>query len=157
MEAASLLLTLATLLIPFVSGAFALSDSLVRKTPILNSLLWAAGATVLPAVFIPIWLAVRPLKPGQTREGGTGWNILKNFALTWTVLMAYACFLYVISVGSAFSELKTDAELAGGGIGMMLGMAIIGAIWFFPMIGAIVIGFFIKKSNFVETGLFGIH
>jgi hypothetical protein len=35
---------------------------------------------------------------------------------------------------------------------MMLGIGILGAIWFFPTIGAAVLGFLLKKNTIVETG-----
>jgi hypothetical protein len=50
-------------------------------------LLWTAGTILLGPVILPVWLASRPLNRGEVREGGRAWNILKNFAVLWTVVV----------------------------------------------------------------------
>jgi hypothetical protein len=34
---------------------------------------------------LPVYLATRPLAAGETRVGGTGWNIARTFAATYAV------------------------------------------------------------------------
>lgn len=42
---------------------------------------WPAATLVLGPVVLPVYFAKRNLKAGEVREGGTGWNVIKNFAL----------------------------------------------------------------------------
>lgn len=111
------------------------------------------GAFVFAPIVVPIWLATRPLRAGETREGGKAWNILKNFSILWTLLMAVVGFAAMMAVGKAAAEVGTNEYAqAGAGIGMMLGMGMIGAMWFFPVLGALVLGLLLKKSTEHEVG-----
>lgn len=126
-----------------------LNDGYKRKTA---AILWAISTFALGPIVLPAYLAVRPLNAGETREGGRAWNILKNFALCWTVIMVMATVSYLMSVSESASSLRTDAQAAGFAIGWILGMGFLGSLWFFPMIGAIVLGAFLKKSSAIEHG-----
>jgi len=110
------------------------------------------GTLLLAFVIVPVYFASRPLRGGETREGGTAWNVLRNFAITWTLIMAVVTVMSLFSAADAVGPLQSDAEKAGAGIGMMLGMMILGAFWFFPMVGAVVLGFILRKSSVVERG-----
>jgi hypothetical protein len=92
------------------------------------------------------------LKTGEVREGGTAWNILKNFALLWTVAMAIVAISGLMAASSNTANLRSDAERAGAAIGTALGLGVIGALWFFPMVGSVLLGFILKKSSVVEKG-----
>jgi len=124
-------------------------DAKERKN---NYILWAIGTLFLAPVIAPIYFAKRNLKKGEMREGGTGWNILKNFALIWTGLMFFAGISGIIGAGSALLDATSGAEAAGASIGTGLGLLAIAMFWFFPMVGAMVLGFFLKKSSKVEEG-----
>lgn len=52
-----------------------------------NSFFWALGSFFLAIVIIPLYLATRPLKSGEIREGGLVWNTCRSFALVWTLLL----------------------------------------------------------------------
>ena len=39
---------------------------------------WVIGVLIAGVLVLPVYLAKRSLKPGETREGGTGWNVLKT-------------------------------------------------------------------------------
>jgi hypothetical protein len=135
-----------------VYGIFAiwvLVDGLKRKA---SAIPWAIGTLVLGPIVLPVYVAKRPLKAGEVREGGTGWNVLRNFALYWTILMAVAAVWGMAAVSQQSASLKTEAEQAGAAIGTALGLGLIGALWFFPMVGALVLGLFLKKSSIVEKG-----
>jgi hypothetical protein len=135
-------------------GVFALwvvFDGLSRKLG-MSVLLWTLGTIILGPIILPIYLASRPLKHGETREGGKGWNVLKNFAILWTVVMAIATIAGLMAMAKNTTDLNSDAARAGAGIGMVLGMGFLAALWFFPTMGAALLGFLLKKSSIVETG-----
>ena len=113
---------------------------------------WTVGTLLLGPIVLPIYLAKRPLKKGEVREGGTAWNVLKNFAILWTVLMAMAGFGAMLKMGQAVSSLDSDAARAGAGLGILFGMGFFAVIWFLPTCGAAVLGFLLKKNSIVETG-----
>lgn len=125
-------------------------DANQRKLGMAKTALWAVGTFLLGVIVAPIYLAKRPLKTNQVREGGFGWNVLKNFALTWTILMVV---IGISAVGAASgTDVNSDAEAAGAAIGTGIVVVILAVVWFFPMVGAIVLGFFIKNSAIVERG-----
>lgn len=117
-----------------------------------NLLPWAIGTALLAPIVVPVYLARRPLLSGEVREGGTAWNILKNFAILWTIIMAVAAVWGLASVGEHTAGLQSDAEKAGAAIGTVLGLGMIASVWFFPFIGAFILGFMLKKSSIVERG-----
>ena len=125
-------------------------DASRRKLGAAKVILWAIGTLLLGVIVVPIYLAKRSLKANQVREGGLAWNLLKNFALTWTVLMIA---ISISALGAAASTNPgSDAEAAGAAIGVGLVFIILAVVWFFPMVGAIVLGFFLKNSAIVERG-----
>jgi uncharacterized protein (UPF0297 family) len=126
-----------------------LVDGLKRKA---NAILWALGTVFLGPIVLPLYLAKRPLQPGELREGGTTWNVLKNFAVSWTIFMAVAAVWGMVAVSEHTSTLQGEAEKAGAAIGTAIGLGMIGALWFFPCIAAVVIAFLSKKSSLVERG-----
>jgi 4-amino-4-deoxy-L-arabinose transferase-like glycosyltransferase len=133
-------------------GLFAiwvLIDALKRKA---KAIPWAIGTAMLAPIVLPVYIAKRPLKPGEVREGGTGWNVLRSFALFWTVLMAVAAVWGMVAVSEHTATLQTEVERAGAAIGTALGLGMIAALWFFPLAGALVLGLFLKKSSVVEQG-----
>lgn len=119
-------------------------DAYKRKN---NFTLWFIGTVLIGPIIAPIYFAVRNLKEGEVREGGTGWNVLKNFALVWTLLMVFVGFSGMIGAGEALQETTGDAEALGATIGTGLGLLMIAMLWFFPMVGALVLGFFLKKTT----------
>lgn len=135
-------------------GAFALwvlFDCISRKTRAVAAL-WVLGTAMFGPVILPIYLAFRPLKKGEVREGGKAWNVLKNFAILWTIVMVMATIATLTRVANITTSLTSDAEKAGAGIGMLVGMTLLGAVWFFPTMGAALVGFLLKKNTIVETG-----
>lgn len=125
-------------------------DASRRKLGVVKTILWAIGTFLLGVIVVPIYVAKRPLKSNQVREGGFAWNVLKNFALTWTILMVVISFS---AIGAASgTNVTSDAEAAGAAIGTGLIIIILAVVWFFPMVGAIVLGFFLKNSALVERG-----
>jgi hypothetical protein len=134
-----------------VISLWVLFDGISRNMKAI-AVLWALGTVVLGAIVIPIYVAKRPLKNGEVREGGTPWNLLKNFAILWTIIMIVASIYVLHGVGKATSGLDNDWAMAGAGIGIVVVVGTLGAIWFFPTIGAAILGFFLKKNSVIETG-----
>lgn len=134
-----------------VFALWVLLDALSRKMR-STAVLWMLGTAAIGPIVLPVYLGLRPLKNGEVREGGRAWNILKNFAILWTIVMAIVSLAVLISIAKGTSDLTSVAARAGAGIGMILGMGLLAAIWFFPAMGAALLGFFLKKNTVVENG-----
>jgi hypothetical protein len=113
---------------------------------------WALATALFGPVTAPIYFASRNLRKGETREGGWSWNLLKNFALFWTVTMATATVAGMVNVAGSADELSNDYQRAGAAVGTAIGLGLLFFLWFFPMVGALVVGMFLKKSSVIETG-----
>lgn len=108
--------------------------------------------TIARSYYSSFYFAKRPLRVGEVRDGGTTWNVLKNFAFFWTILVAVAAIWGMADVSKYSSTLQSETETAGATIGTALGLGMIRALWFFPFIGAVVLGLILKKSSIVEKG-----
>ena len=128
-------------------------DALRRKAGVAK---WGIGTLLVAPIVAPLYFAKRPLKAGEERHGGTAWNFLKNFSLAWTLHMAIWAGHYFIFVGNKLSETSSSAGKLGAAIGGTLGMTFLAMAWFFPMFGAVVLGFFLRKSSVVEKGPTGL-
>lgn len=123
-----------------------------RNRKMEKSGLWAIGTFFLMIVVIPFYFAKRPLKDGEVREGGTGWNVLRSFAIFWTITMFVAGVSGMIAVSDVTTNYSSSAEQAGAAIGTAMGMGMIIGLWFVVIVGALAIGLFLKKSSIVEKG-----
>jgi hypothetical protein len=128
-------------------GIWVLLDSTYRR---MNPLIWTLGTVILGPVVTPFYFAKRTLTAAETREGGTAWNVLKWFIVFWTVLMA---------VVAAAGLIQADIIAAHGegqkwkaSVGLMFYWGLTGAAWFFPFLGALVLGLLLRKSSVVEKG-----
>ena len=68
------------------------------KKRLVNGIPWSICTVIFGPLVVPIYLAKRPLKHGEVREGGVAWNVLKNFALFWTITMLVAGVAGMIGV-----------------------------------------------------------
>jgi hypothetical protein len=134
-----------------VLALWVLFDGVNRKVG-ASTVLWVLGTVLLGPIILPIYLALRPLKQCEVREGGKAWNVLKNFAILWTIVMVIATVAVVTDAADVTRGLTNEAERAGAGLGTLIGIALLGAIWFFPTMGAALLGFLLKKNTVVETG-----
>lgn len=137
------------MIISFISGIWVIFDGSERKTPWF---VWAVWTALLWPFILPVYLAKRPLLPGEIREGGTWWNVLRNLAISWTIFMALSAFIGLIEVSERVSGLEGEGLKAGAALGTALGLGAIVAVWFFPFVGAVVLGFLLRKSSVVERG-----
>lgn len=111
---------------------------------------WTIGTALVGPLAFPVYAAKRPLKEGEVREGGTAWNVLRNFSLFWSLLIWLpGLLLYLVF-----------AVLAPKGVVNTVGFFAIGGVWFFtvggvwlaPLLGALVLGVFLKKASVCERG-----
>ena len=80
-----------------VLAVWVLFDGVNRKMG-ASTVLWILGTVLLGPIILPIYLALRPLKQGEIREGGTAWNVLKNFAILWTIVMVIVTIAVLMNV-----------------------------------------------------------
>jgi antitoxin component YwqK of YwqJK toxin-antitoxin module/ribosomal protein L32 len=113
---------------------------------------WALGTLVLWLFVVPLYFAQRHLRAGETREGGDGWNYLKTLAVLWTIVMLAVGAHYILAASEVASTAHTGAAQAGAAIGTILSVGLLAAVWFFPVMGAILLGLVLKKASIVEKG-----
>ena len=124
-------------------------DATKRKNHIIG---WPLVTIILGPIALPVYLSKRHLKEGEIREGGTAWNVLKNFVLFWTLTLAVFAFADFVSVANFTLQSTNGAAQVGAAIGGVLGLGFIGFIWFIVSIAALVLGLILKKSSIVEKG-----
>lgn len=127
-------------------------DAINRKLK-ERAVIWFVGSFLLGPFILPHWFASRPLKKGETREGGWAWNFLKNIAILWSVL----CLLLGIYMLQALNDQEPPPSMTGSqetdtAIGMLMSLFAVGLIWIVPMIVAMVLGYFLKNSSVIEKG-----
>jgi len=136
-----------------ISAAFSgwiVMDSLKR-----GKLEWAYA--ILSFIFwwvcLPFYLAGRKLLPGETREGGYGWNACKYFMLTWSALLGFCLIAGMMAVSNRLDGREmNDAQSTGAVIGVGLGMGIYFCLWIGVIIPVGIIGLLLKKNTVVEKG-----
>lgn len=132
-----------------VIAVWVFTDAKKRMNHIVG---WPLATFILGPIVLPVYFAKRNLKADEIREGGTGWNVLKNFALFWTITMVVAGIAGMVSVSDVVQKAGSEAEQAGAAIGATLGLGMIFGLWFIVFVGALVLGLFLKKSSIVEKG-----
>ena len=132
-----------------ILAVWVLFDAKQRKNHIVG---WPAMTFLVGPIALPIYFAKRHLKEGEVREGGAGWNVLKNFTLLWTLMMVVVGFAGLIGVSEVVGGASSEAEQAGAAIGATLGLGMIGVLWFVVAASALLIGMLLKRASIVETG-----
>ena len=117
-----------------------------------NAPAWGIATVVLGVIIAPYYLAKRYLLAGEVREGGVAWNVLRYFALFWTLTMAIVTIGAMGAVSSSMPTSGNQYEEAGAVIGATLGIGMILTVWFMVLVAALVIGMFLKKSSIIEKG-----
>jgi hypothetical protein len=137
-----------------ISSGFAIwviVDSLKRK-----KLAWGYAIfsfLLLWWACLPFYLASRRLLPGETREGGFGWNVCKFFMLLWTFLLAYCLLGGMVNVSNSFDGREMgDMETAGAAIGVGIGIGFFFCLYVGVAIPVIITGLLLKKNSVIETG-----
>ncbi len=117
-----------------------------------NAIGWAIGTFVFWAGVLPVYLSKRYLLAGETREGGTAWNICKYFVMLWTLWWLIVFSGWIMEAIEISDSLTNEYEQAGAGLGMAFGSGVMILLWILPIAGAAIVGFMTKKSNYVENG-----
>ena len=128
-----------------LAAAFVAFDAWQRGH-IGKSVSWIAGTFICYPAALPFYLANRPLKAGEVREGGRPWNVLKYFALVWTVAMV----IFGIKVLFRWAD-KVPSSPVASALDGTISMGLVGLVWFVPVTVALVLGLFVKNSS-VESG-----
>jgi len=123
-----------------------------RKRKMEHSILWAIGTFVIMILVIPFYLAKRPLKDGEVREGGTGWNVMKSFAIFWTLIILVGGLWGIMAAGGAANKANSEAEQVGAALGIAIGIGMILGLWLAVLVGALAVGLFLRKSSIIEKG-----
>lgn len=118
-----------------------------RKREVSKIWGWAIGAIIAGPLVLPFYFAGRPLTEGEVRSGGYGWNVVRYFALLWTFLFFVIGMASCANVGEVAESAQSDAEKAGAAIGAGIGFVFLSLMWFFPLLGSLVVGFFLKKNT----------
>lgn len=104
-------------------------------------------------ICLPFYFAGRKLLPGETREGGYGWNVCKFFLLLWSFLLGYCLLGGMVNVSNSLEGKEMGAaESAGAAIGVGLGIGFFFCLWIGVAIPTLVIGLLLKKNSIVEKG-----
>jgi hypothetical protein len=117
-----------------------------------NAPAWGIATFIIGVIVAPYYLAKRYLLAGEIREGGVAWNVMRYFAIFWTLTMILLAIGALGAVSSDMPRYGSDAEMAGYAIGTTIGIGMILALWFIVLVAALVLGLFLKKSSIVEKG-----
>lgn len=110
----------------------------------MNNQIWWPAATVCLGLFVlPLYFAKRNLKKGETRVGGTIWNVARYFCFIWTIAMYFLGAAELL--GFTATPPKNLMESYGSAMFTF-------SIWFIALLPALFIGFFFKKSGVKEEG-----
>lgn len=92
---------------------------------------WIAAVAIAGPVGLAAYLALRPLRQGESREGGRTWKFLSMFVVWWTALLAFAALWNLVM---PFVDVATIA-----------------AAWAFTALPALTVGLALKR-NTTERG-----
>ena len=81
---------------------------------------WIAANVIAGPLALAAYIAVRPLRTGESREGGRAWQVCSKLVLTWTALLAFAALWNVlvpfadwIGIGIAWAVVTLPALAVG--------------------------------------------
>jgi hypothetical protein len=113
---------------------------------------WAVASLLAWPIALPFWMATRPLRAGERRAGGRAWNVLRHFALAWTILWV-AQMLLTLGVGAVVAGTARSEADRVSGLGMVVLMTgIYAVLWFFPTVASLLLGLALRKPAVVERG-----
>ncbi len=113
-----------------------------------NVIAWPVLTAVAGVIALPVYLAKRYLKEGETRRGGTGWNVTKYFAVFWTVSVAVDLIRSMVFIPGILEGLEPAAVISGSVI-LILSYAV---IWFVIIVFVLIVGLILRDKNVIEEG-----
>jgi hypothetical protein len=108
--------------------------------------LWALGVLLIWMLVFPLYLTKRPLKTGEVRSGGGGWNFMKNLAI---VVTAYVPVVVVLGLPDVAAQATSTEEAVAL---VVIFVLLLGLGWLIFAGGVLVIGLILKKSSIIERG-----
>jgi hypothetical protein len=108
--------------------------------------LWGLGVFLFWLLVFPLYLAKRPLKAGEVRSGGGGWNFMKNLAIAVTV---YVPVVVILGLSDIVAQATSSEEVVALIVFFVL---LVGSMWLVFAGGVLVIGLILKKSSTIERG-----
>ncbi len=109
--------------------------------------LWAAASVLLMVLVVPFYLSRRPLKRGESREGGAVWSFSKWFALFWTVSMVSVAIMGKIATSAAVRNAAVKAEATGSVVVAGFGFIAIMGLWLVVLAAVVGMGFHHRSSS----------
>jgi hypothetical protein len=140
-----LIATLIGLTISLVLAVWVGRDASRRQTQ-TPPFLWGLGVFLFWLLFFPLYLTKRPLKAGEVRSGGGGWNFMKNLAIAITV---YVPIVVVLGLSDVAAQATSSEEVVALIVFFVL---LVGLMWLVFAGGVLVIGLILKKSSTIERG-----
>jgi hypothetical protein len=107
---------------------------------------WALGVFLIWMLFFPLYLTKRPLKAGEVRSGGGGWNFMKNLAIVVTAYVPVVVVLGLFDVAAQAASTEEAVAL------VVIVVLLLGLGWLIFAGGVLVIGLILKKSSIIERG-----
>ena len=140
-----LIATLIGLTISVALAVWVGRDASTRQTQ-TAPFLWGLGVFLFWLLFFPLYLAKRPLKAGEVRSGGRGWNFMKNLAIAVTV---YVPVVVILGLSDIAAQATSSEEVVALIVFFVL---LVGSMWLVFAGGVLVIGLILKKSSTIERG-----
>ena len=137
--------TLTGLAISLVLAVWVGRDASRRQTQ-TAPFLWGLGVLLVWILFLPLYLTKRPLKTGEVRSGGGGWNFMKYLAI---VVTAYLPIVMVLGLSDVVAQATSVEEAVALVVIFVLMM---GLVWVIFAGGVLLIGLILKKSSVIERG-----
>ncbi len=134
-----------------IASAMVFTDA--RDRQMSNPVSWSVATLLLTIFVIPFYMAKRLLRKGEVREGGTAWNVLKFFALCWTLFMLGTSMVGVYANSHTINGAFTSEEISEIALGTTIDIAMMFVLWLFVIFGALVLGLFLRKPSVVDVGL----
>ena len=108
--------------------------------------LWGLGVLLFWILFFPLYLTKRPLKTGEVRSGGGGWNFMKYLAIVFTAYVPIVMILGLSEVAAQATSVEEAVTL------VVIFVLLMGLVWVIFAGGALLIGLILKKSSVIERG-----
>jgi hypothetical protein len=113
---------------------------------------WAVATVIAWPIMLPIWMTTLPLRAGEVRRGGRASNLLRQLALAWSILWG-SHLVVAAGVGVVVATTEQDRSGRDSGLSMVILIAVIlAAIWLVPALGALLLGWLLRRPDVAEHG-----